>query len=195
MSDDAPKRTDRIPTPTAEATTIQNNSTVRSGTSARSSIRPTRRQCFRFPKRRSVPPKTVARSSERRSLRCFFVFPLASPVWATMRVRIHDPRTAVRKKSEASRTRAPTATARPSGPPGPYAFAGTSFEGSDGDDEPLLRGIKTCSNAEPWPTTDALSWIRSPGRAAVTYWTRQVRFSTSAIVLYTDLRSEADAAP
>ena len=42
-------------------------------------------------------------------------------------------------------------------------------------------GIFASCVVEPSPTIDAVSRMLSPGRAAVTYWIRQVLFSAVAI--------------
>jgi hypothetical protein len=44
-------------------------------------------------------------------------------------------------------------------------------------------GIFASWLVEPWPTIDAVSRMLSPGRAAVTYWIRQVFFSADAMEL------------
>ena len=130
ITGDAPKRNESIAITMAEPTAIHTNSTVRSRTSARSSIRLIDRHCFRLPNARSVAAKTEANISLRRSLRFCFELPFASPVCGAIRLRTHEPRIPFRKKRQAKRTSAATAIAIASGPPGPYAFLGTSFEGS-----------------------------------------------------------------
>jgi hypothetical protein len=85
-----------------------------------------------------------------------------------------------RKKRHPKSTSRATAMAIASGPPGPYAFSGRSFDGA-GAEVVLPDGIFASCVVEPSPTIDAVSRMLSPGRAAVTYWTRQVLFSAVAI--------------
>ena len=58
IGSEAPNSAASIATTIAEPVTIQKNSTVRSGTSARSSMRPSQRHCFRLPNALSVTRKT-----------------------------------------------------------------------------------------------------------------------------------------
>ena len=119
ITGDAPKRNESMAITVAEPIAIQTNSTVRSWTSARSSIRLIARHCFRWPNARSVAAKIDANISPRRCLRFCFEFPFASPVCGAIRLRTQEPRIPARKKRHPNRTRAATAIAIASGPPGP----------------------------------------------------------------------------
>ncbi len=178
----APKRNASKAMSTAAPTLIQTNSTVRSWTSARSSMRLILCHCFRCPSACSVTAKIEESASLRRSLRFFFALPLPSPVCARIRLRTHEPRMPARKKRHPKSTSTATAIAIASGPPGPYAFVGRSFDGS-GAVVTSPAGIFASWVVEPAPTIDAVSRMLSPGRAAVTYWTRHVFFSAAAMEL------------
>src|SRR2546428_11983190 len=76
---------------------------------------------------------------------------------------------------------APTARPTARGPLGPYADAGTSFDGSGAGPVPKLGGIVATVEAEPAPAAAACNSTLSPGRAAVKYSTRHVFRSAAAI--------------
>jgi hypothetical protein len=84
-----------------------------------------------------------------------------------------------RKKRHPKRTSSATAMAIASGPPGPYALSGRSFDGA-GADVVSPGGIFASCVVEPSPTIDAVSRMLSSGRVAVTYWTRHVLLSAVA---------------
>ena len=81
------------------------------------------------------------------------------------------------------------------GPAEPYALDGRSFD-ADGAavTSPACAATTTDDVADPAPGTVASTRIRSPGRAAVTYETRHVWPSRSAIEEYTLVSAPVDAA-
>src|SRR5262249_57284690 len=171
----------------------QKNSTVFNGRSARSSIRPSQRHCLRLPSACSVARKTVWSAARPASLRAALFAPFVSPTWEEMRLRTQEPRTPASRNSAARATRTATTAASPSGPLGPYAPFGTTLDGAASVAAPVAE-TRTLPLDSPLPTTVALTCSVSPGRPAVTYCTRQVRFRVSAIELYTPARSAVDEA-
>ena len=135
--------------PKRAATSIQKNSTVFNGTSARSSIVLILRHGFRWPNAFSVARKTPPSIASRRCFRAFFEVTFVSPTCTEIRLRTQEPRRPASRNKQPSSMRKPTATATPSGPPGPYAPFGTIFDGPEsfastpGTDNPPV--------AEPWP--------------------------------------------
>ena len=150
---DAPITMVNMSATTTAPISIQKNSTVRNGTSARSSILAMRFQIASWPNNFSVSLKTFPIIASRFSLRAAFEVTRVSPTCTEIRLRTQDPRMPAKVKSVASRTRKATTAAMPSGPVGPYAPFGTIFDGAASVGG--VPGTVNASVAVPWPTTAA----------------------------------------
>ncbi len=105
---------------------------------------------------------------------------LVTPVCASTRFLSHTALRDANTKAAASRTSPATAPISANVPTGLlYASSGRAPEGPAGETD--CPGTVIVSTPRPAPGTEAVIESRSPGRAAVTYETRQVRLSSSSM--------------